>query len=192
MPLIIFCSEHIEKNIITFCDKELFLFLLKNNFVNWDYYILYYLFSLKIFRLIILKGISYFSKYNIKNNTINKLYMQQYLNEINERTSIININRKIYNQDSDKNESFKFFYTDNFSINSIINFNSYHIFIEYEKLNSKICWEFALNFKQMKYLSNISKYESLETFLPKIIQTNFEDGTLSMDFSIFEYFNSNI
>ena len=192
MPLIIFCSEHIEKNIITFCDKELFLFLLKNNFVNWDYYILYYLFSLKIFRLIILKGISYFSKYNIKNNTINKLYMQQYLNEINERTSIININRKIYNQDSDKNESFKFFYTDNFSINSIIDFNSFHIFIESDKLNNKIVYEFCLNFKQMFYLLNISGYENLYSFLPKIIQTNFEERTLNLDFTVLEYFNNKI
>ena len=192
MPLIIFCSEHIEKNIITFCDKELFLFLLKNNFVNWDYYILYYLFSLKIFRLIILKGISYFSKYNIKNNTINKLYMQQYLNEINERTSIININRKIYNQDSDKNESFKFFYTDNFSINSIIDFNSFHIFIESDKLNNKIVYEFCLNFKQMFYLLNISRYENLYSFLPKIIQTNFEERTLNLDFTVLEYFNNKI
>jgi hypothetical protein len=192
MPLIIFWSEHIEKNIITFCDKELFLFLLKNNFVNWDYYILYYLFSLKIFRLIILKGISYYSKYNIKNNTINKLYMQQYLNDINERTSIININRKIYNQDSDKNESFKFFYTDNFSINSIIDFNSFHIFIESDKLNSKIVYEFCLNFKQMFYLLNISRYENLYSFLPKIIQTNFEERTLNLDFTVLEYFNNKI
>ena len=192
MPLIIFWSEHIEKNIITFCDKELFLFLLKNNFVNWDYYILYYLFSLKIFRLIILKGISYFSKYNIKNNTINRLYMQQYLNDINERTSIININRKIYNQDSDKNESFKFFYTDNFSINSIIDFNSFHIFIESDKLNNKIVYEFCLNFKQMFYLLNISRYENLYSFLPKIIQTNFEERTLNLDFTVLEYFNNKI
>ena len=58
---------------MTYCDKELFLFLLKKNFVNWDYYILNYLFSLKIFRLIILKGISIYKKYTIDksdNNTI--------------------------------------------------------------------------------------------------------------------------
>ena len=192
MPLIIFWSEHIEKNVITFCDKELFLFLLKNNFVNWDYYILYYLFSLKIFRLIILKGISYYSKYNIKTNNINNLYMEQYLNNVNERTSIININRKIYNQYSDKNESYKFFYTDNFSTNSIIDFNSFHIFIESDKLNNKICYEFCLNFKQMFYLLNISRYENLDSFLPKIIQTNFEERTLNLDFTVLEYFNNKI
>ena len=44
----------------------------------------------------------------------------------------------------------------------------------------------------MKYLSNINKYENLETFLPKIIKTNFEDGKLSMDFSVFKFFNTKI
>ena len=76
MPLIIFWSEHIKKNIIIFCDKELFLFLLKNNFVNWDYYILYYLFTFKIFRLIILKGISYYSRYNSKSSYMINLYIK--------------------------------------------------------------------------------------------------------------------
>ena len=106
MPLIIFWSEHIRKNIIIFCDKELFLFLLKNNFVNWDYYILYYLFSFKIFRLLILKGISYYSKYSKKSSYTINLYIQQFVNRINKNTNILNINRKIYNQYSDKNESY--------------------------------------------------------------------------------------
>jgi hypothetical protein len=118
--------------------------------------------------------------------------MEQYLNNVNERTSIININRKMYNQYSDKNESYKFFYTDNFSINSIIDFNSFHIFIESDKLNNKIVYEFCLNFKQMFYLLNISRYENLYSFLPKIIQTNFEERTLNLDFTVLEYFNNKI
>ena len=192
MPLIIFWSEHIKKNIIIFCDKELFLFLLKNNFVNWDYYILYYLFTFKIFRLIILKGISYYSRYNSKNSYMINLYIKQFMNKINENTNILNINRKIYNHFSDKNESYKFFYTDNFSINSIIEFNSFHIFIENNKLNNKICFEFCLNFKQMIYLININNYENLNFFIPKIIQTNSSEGTLDLDFSVVEYFNAEI
>ena len=192
MPLIIFWSEHIKKNIIIFCDKELFLFLLKNNFVNWDYYILYYLFTFKIFRLIILKGISYYSRYNSKSSYMINLYIKQFMNKINENTNILNINRKIYNHFSDKNESYKFFYTDNFSINSIIKFNSFHIFIENNKLNNKICFEFCLNFKQMIYLININNYENLNFFIPKIIQTNSSEGTLDLDFSVVEYFNAEI
>ena len=206
MPIIIFWSEHIKKNIITYCDKDLFLFLLQNNFINWDYYILNYLFSIKIFRKIILSGLSLYSNYNLNDfdfpsfterkkehlSTLHKSNNNPLISYINETSIILNSNKKVYNQLNENNESYKFFYTDNFSINSIIDFHSYHIFIEYDKLNSKICWEFALNFKQMKYLTNINKYESLETFLPKIIHTNFEDGTLSMDFSVFEFFNSKI
>ena len=207
MPIIIFWSEHIKKNIIAYCNKDLFLFLFQNNFINWDYYVLNYLFSIKAFRQIILRGLSfYYNDNNINNEKITSFTDRETKNRIfskiiqkksyyssfsyiNEKTIILNTNKKIYNQLNQNNESYQFFYTDNFSINSIIEFHSYHIFIENDKLNSKICWEFALNFKQMKYLSNISKYEELESFLPKIIKTNFEDGTLTIDFSVFEYFN---
>ena len=210
MPIIIFWSEHVKKNIIAYCDKDLFLFLFQNNFVNWDYYILNYLFSIKIFRQIILSSLSFYSNIFMNNAELSsftererkkdffsqspnrKKFDNSKISSINEKTIILNTNKKIYNQLNENNESYKFFYTDNFSINSIIDFHSYHIFIEYDKLNSNICWEFAINFKQMNYLSNINKYESLETFLPKIIQTNFEDGNISIDFSIFEYFNTKI
>jgi hypothetical protein len=209
MPIIIFWSEHIKKNIVTYCEQKLFLFLLKNNFINWDYYILNYLFSIKIFRKLILKGLSFYSnnnisktklsslnKFRIKDVIISKLKESDTDNSlfsfIDEKTIILTANRKIYNNLNENNESYIFFYTDNLNHNSIIDLHSYHIFIEYDKLNSKNCWEFALNFKQMNYLSMIDKYESLETFLPKIIYTNFEDHTLSIDFSILENFNIKI
>jgi hypothetical protein len=209
MPIIIFWSEHIKKNIVTYCEQKLFLFLLKNNFINWDYYILNYLFSIKIFRKLILKGLSFYSNNNIsktKLSSLNKFRIKDVIisklketdtdnslfSFIDEKTIILTANRKIYNNLNENNESYIFFYTDNSNHNSIIDLHSYHIFIEYDKLNSKNCWEFALNFKQMNYLSMIDKYESLETFLPKIIYTNFEDHTLSIDFSILENFNIKI
>ena len=200
MPIIIFWSEHIKKNIMTYCDKELFLFLLKKNFVNWDYYILNYLFSLKIFRLIILKGISIYKKYTIDksdNNTIDinnlsTLYLKKPLDYINDKTLMINLNKKIYNQYNTNNETYKFFYTDNFSINSIIDLNSFHIFIENDKVNKNICYEFCLNFKQMCHLINISHYEDLENFLSKIVQLNLEEGKINLDFSVLEFYSNNL
>jgi hypothetical protein len=200
MPIIIFWSEHIKKNIMTYCDNELFLFLLKKNFVNWDYYILNYLFSLKIFRLIILKGISIYKKYTIDksdNNTIDinnlsTLYLKKPLDYINDKTLMINLNKKIYNQYNTNNETYKFFYTDNFSINSIIDLNSFHIFIENDKVNKNICYEFCLNFKQMCHLINISHYEDLENFLSKIVQLNLEEGKINLDFSVLEFYSNNL
>ena len=44
----------------------------------------------------------------------------------------------------------------------------------------------------MKLLNEISKYEPLETFLPKITKTDFQNGRLSIDFSLFHQFNINI
>lgn len=50
-----------------------------------------------------------------------------------------------------------------------------------------------LNFKQMRFLIEISKYDSLQSFLPKIIKTNFEFGKLNIDFNVFdEHFNAKI
>ena len=87
---------------------------------------------------------------------------------------------------NENNESYIFFYTDLNLNNCILNFHSYHINIEYKKLNPKQKWEFLLNFKQMKYLNEVSKYDNLISFLPKIIKTNFEYGTLDINFNVFD------
>lgn len=39
MPKIFFSYEDIDYNIVSYCDKNLFLYLYKNNFINWDFYI---------------------------------------------------------------------------------------------------------------------------------------------------------
>ena len=193
MPMIIFWSEHVKKNIITYCDENLFLFLLQNNFVNWDYYIIHYLFSIKSFRSIILKSLSFYALQKFKNLQITSYRCkssigQKYLN-INEKLIFLNDNHRVYNQLSDNNESYTFFYTDNFSINSIIDFHSYKITIDYNKLNPKLTWVFILNFKQMRHLIRLSKNENLEKILQKIIITNFEEGKLDIDFSFFNDLN---
>ena len=166
--------------------------------------------SLKIFRFFILKGISFYNKYsmsdalqkNIKNqrnrnkNKFSHINIRTFLKKeykyIDDRNILLNNEKKIFNQFSENNESYKFFYTDNFSINSIIEINSFKILIDNPELNNKIYWEFLLNFKQMIFLTNINNYEKLENFLPKIIITNFEEGYLNLDLNILEYFNNKI
>jgi hypothetical protein len=125
-------------------------------------------------------------------NNISTLYLKKPLDYINDKTLLINLNKKIYNQYNSNNETYKFFYTDNFSINSIIDLNSFHIFIENDKVNKNICFEFCLNFKQMRHLVNISRYEDLESFLSKIIQLNIEEGKINIDFSILEYYDNSL
>ena len=208
LPTIQLWCEHLNRTIITFCDKNLFLFMFKNNFINWDFYALHYFFSIKTFRKLIIRKYSLEirpllktlyknsknNSYNYEDSYFNNLYSQIdiKISSSNFNTSLYTREKKINNLLNDKNESFIFFYTDNFNTNSIIDFHSYSILVNYNKLNPYKSWQFHLNFKQMKFLTQITKYESLECFIPKILKTNFEYGTLEMDFSVFEDFNSNI
>ena len=241
MPKIYFKYKSLKNEIIAFCDKNLFLYLYKNNFINWDFYVLNFLFSIKAFRKIILNNYSIFKQkiftdillsqtinntngklYNSLNNTLfsfrnktrnninekdryntNTNTITNNISTINNKESknfeipiepiIINKNEnKIYNTLNENNESLLFFYTDNLYNNSIIKLYSYLIIIDYEKLNPKLKWKYYLDFKQMKQLNEISKYESLDSFLPKIIKTDFQNGYLSMDFSLFDEFDIDI
>ena len=212
MPKIYFSYQNYNYNIIAFCEKKLFLYLYKNNFINWDFYALNYLFSFKLFRKII-TNIFAFNKNEklIKNKiftnlkkmkspfakTWNKLNLIEEDNnssdEIDQKKDIIISNKKVLNQMSENNEFYMFFYTDRNYDNYIMNLYSYKIKIEHEKINPALKWEFILNFKQMKFLNEVSKYENLITFLPKIIRTNYEIGDLDINFDVFyNNFNAKI
>ena len=228
MPIIYFKYKDLKNEISAFCEKNLFLYIYKNNFINWDFYALNFLFSIKAFRKIILSNYSLVKKkifkdiifcktintekslnsinnflsfrnkqkkmINIKEQNKNILYdIDNKIYEFSNEALIINKNKnKIYNALNENNESYLFFYTDDLCTNSIIKLYSYLIVIDYEKLNPKLTWKYYLDFKQMKQLNEISKYESLDTFLPKLIKTDFQNGLLSMDFSLFEEFDIDI
>jgi len=221
MPIIYFKFKTMKSEILAYCDKKLFLYIYKKNFVNWDFYVLNYLFSIKAFRKIILNNYSIANKLILselfsksmngeeKNLTMNNFFSLKNQkkgenegfnilsenNKFNIFTERIIINRnknKVYNILNENNESYLFFYTNSSYINCIIKLYSYLIDIDYDKLNPKLKWKYFLDFKQMKQLNEISKYESLDSFLPKIIKTDFQNGLLSMDFSLFDEFNIEI
>ena len=217
MPIIYFNYKNLKEEIATFSDKSLFLFMYKNNFINWDFYCLNYLFSLKAFRKIILQNYSLARKNIIPknkfeenisfvNNTINIFNKKSrgmsskttlnihnlVLNNSDEKTIINRDSAKIYNMINSNNESYIFFYTDELHQNTLVKIYSYIILIDYDKLNPKIRWKYILDFKLMKLLNEITKYESLETFLPKIIVTDFQNGKLSIDFALFKEFDVDI
>ena len=207
MPIIYFNYKNLKEEIATFCDKSLFLYMYKNNFINWDFYSLNYLFSLKVFRKKILQNYAFVRKTFLskENNVLNQINKKSRILSSNSTFNIkrdININEEIpiinrdksktYNMINNSNESYIFFYTNKLYQNTLIKVYSYLILIDYDKLNPKIRWKYVLDFKQMKLLNEITKYEPLETFLPKIIKTDFQNGNLFIDFSVFDEFNINI
>ena len=203
MPKIFFLYEEIGHNIVTYCNQNLFLYLYKNNFINWDFYKLNYIFSIKNFRNIILQFFSFYKDYSlIKNSTNNKKEIKNIksismlrknfhlCNIIEDKNNKIKnlflLNKKIFTQINENNESFTFFYSDSNLNNYILDFHSYNINIEYKQLNPLLKWKFVLNFKHMKYLNEISKYENIYSFLLKIIKTDFEHGELDINLNIFD------
>jgi len=212
MPIIYFNYKNLKDEIAVYCDKALFLFLYKHHFQNWDFYSLNYLFSLKAFRKVILQNYSLTKKYILNlfknDNTNNKNNLLQYLNKgskrINSSQKNININsneektilnkdkNKIFNVINDNNESYIFFYTNESYQNTLVKLYSYVITIDYDKLNPKVRWKYILDFKLMKKLNEINKYQPLDTFLPKITKTDFQNGFLSIDFSLCNEFNIDI
>jgi hypothetical protein len=55
----------------TIVDYELLFYMFNNNFINWDFYIFNYFFSIKDFRLMISKTFSYIEHNNLNNLNIN-------------------------------------------------------------------------------------------------------------------------
>ena len=153
MPIIFFNYKNLKEEIALYCDKTLFLFMYKHHFINWDFYALNYLFSIKIFRKRILQNYSIINKNILKsilphstlNNNKTENTILNYMNKtsriinedtlikndkfvLNEEITILNKDKnKIYNMINPINESFLFFYTDNLYQNTLIKMHSYII-----------------------------------------------------------------
>jgi hypothetical protein len=180
--------------------------LYQNNFVDWDFFILHYLYYLHDFRKYISKNLSLWGNFNLflrkkiidrnnniefndssKNNIIedkksilpvlNNAYYQYYLN--NFYTSKININ----------DDDYKFIFT-LFNGNNLIKFKfkSYILYAFINNINKPEIYRFKFNFKQMKVLYYRSKFENFKLFLKRLI--SIKNKKIYLDYSYFDSFNS--
>jgi len=145
--------------------KDLMLFLLKNNFENWEFYILNYLMTIKNFRHFFGKN---FSK---KTKNIPKLISN---------TKIINL----IDENNLKNK-FIFFNTDENGQNFLNVIKSFFIIVK--KFMKKFEFNFSLH--QMVILSIINKFEKLSDFFPKILIENKIEEKISINNEFFEHFD---
>ena len=206
MPEISLIFRDYEKQLNHCIDKELFLYLHQNNFVDWDFFIMHYLYHLQDFRKFIGKNLSLRSNIN--------LFL---------RKKIINENNKIDFNDSKKsnlnnisigvmssiNNNYNKFYLNNFYISKInINedehkfiftifngknfikykFKSYILYAFINNANKPDIYAFKFNFRQMKVLYYRSKFENFKLFLKRLI--SIKNKTIHLDYSYFDSFNS--
>ena len=207
MPQISIKLPEYKKQINHFINKEILIFLYKNNFKNWNFYLNHYLFTLKKFRTLISIILSYYTLFNslkenhLKNNNINTLKLNKIKRE-NSKNNDTNKNAEKsvtyekYNLSNLKLEQ----YENSINDNEYIFFVSDDEYIHLYKMKSYVLFAYTSNdikqpkiyyfdfsFFQMRVLFYKSKYENLTQFLQRIIKINKDKKKIYLDYF---YFNS--
>ena len=162
-----------HKQITKYIDAELLLFLLEHNFVNWDFYVIHYLFSIKYFRTLI---VSILSKHN--NNT-SHFKDKNNIRLSNTKTNCLSL----------KENTYHFYYTFNHMKNYLCVIHSYSIIILDKRVIPKREHVFKLALDKMKIIFDISKKETLTQFFQKILTINKTNLNVDLNIDILDDFN---
>ncbi len=163
---------------------ELLFYIFNQNFINWDFYIFNYFFSIKQFRLIISKTFSYIEKNNINNLNVN-----------------LSLIPRILNFEDLKLYSYCFYVTNENNINEMYIIKSSELIMkiklldadkeEYEK-EEKIYFNLFQN-KKLSYCIKNIKYpkDFLKKFFNVKIYNNRERYIFNFDYDKFNDINVN-
>ena len=163
----------IRKNI----NIELLLFLSENNFKNWDFYVMEYLFSYYDFTIMIS---SFFSRYKSKS----KLMLNS---NYNVKNNIIYLTREKKSKYSIKLTKLEYIFTNENLNNYIKILHNYKLFVFNKKINPYFQFCFHLNFKQMKALYLASKKQGIKYILEKLIIMDKDNMKIKLNY---EYLNN--
>ena len=208
MPEISIIFKEYEKQLNHHINKELFLYLYQNNFMDWDFYVLHYLFCQKNFRIFLGKTLS------LKNNL--KIFLSKKKVNLENKKSVIsskntNISEKpikIFTSSFIKDSYKEYFLISHYSsgINitendiefifyclnennlDICKFKSYTLFVFINNINKPIIYEFNFNFKQMRILFFRNHFENFDIFLKRLLFI--KDDLINLDYSYFNSFYS--
>ena len=193
MPKVIIYFDKFKKEIDHFLNKELLVYLIMNNFKDFNYYVIHYLFTLKKFREGVYKALSYnnlFNLYPFFTHIINNEYYNGDL--IYEKYHISNIRFEEFENSLNDNE-YSFYVSDDDNFH-LFKLKSYTLFIySNESLedtkNSKIFY-FNFSFHHMKVLFYKSKYDNLLQFIQRLLKYNPITKNIFFDYNFFSSFKN--
>ena len=156
---------------------ELIFFFLENNFINWDFYAIEYLFSFCKFSLIINNFLSIYkiNKYHFKSNFILK-------------NKNINLSEEKKLKYSRKNYNLEYIFTDENLNNYIKVFRSYKILIYNKKLNQNYQFCFHINLTQMKSLYYSIKKQGVKYLIEKIFTIDKDTMKIKLNYDYLDNF----
>lgn len=174
LPFVKLTFLNLSTQVFTRCHSNFILYLINNNFKNWDYYTIRYLFSIKKFRKIIMMPTSKIAKVvNAFQNSTYVIIKDSIVDFIDEK----NIEQK-----------YLYFNTDEHGRQSINIIHSYSM-ISYSDMGKNTSFLFNLN--QMKILSFISQYEPLSSFLLKLLIKSSDTHQAKLNYDFFNTFKEN-
>ena len=151
-------------------DYKLMIVLIQNNFVNWSFYIVHYLFSFMKFRTLIQRFLSKQKRSFASNEIVSSDNIVDYIDSKNISKEYMYIN------------------TDDKGCNSINVIRSYSMIYYSDKGKN---FNFSFNLNQMKILSFISQFECLSSFLLKLIIQTTNQLTVKLNYDFFNTFDKN-
>ena len=170
-----------------YIDIELLYFLLKRDFLNWDFFIVHYLFSFKSFRWIVK---TYLSKNKSKNLQLK--YNPEKHGYIRFERTGLNLNIFLTNEKSlsitKNNHHYMFLYTNEELKNYLKILHSYSALVSNDAINTKNEFCFSFNFSQMIILNKISKIQELSDFINKLLYT--QNSYIFLQFNFFIHFDN--
>ena len=192
MPKIIIYFPKFKKELNHFIHHELFVYLLMNNFSNFNNILIHYLFTLKKFRTGIYKALSYndLIKFNPEFSDI--LNNDNYLlnNIIYDKYHISNIRFEDYENSLNDNE-YIFYVSDDEKFH-LYKMKSYTLYIYsmkfLEDLKKSKIFFFNFSFHHMKVLFYKNKYDNLIQFLQRLLTYNPVTKKIFFDYKFFSSF----
>ena len=178
----------IDKIIIKkFVNVELLLLLLGNNFNCWEFYILKYLLSFKIFRTLMQ---IYYSKINNSYKYLVEITKNEafpdYIDVIhNKNDYIINLSQKKTITGGMKTKKFFFIYSDSKS-NYYKILHNFCLKIFNNKVNPNNKFNFHFNYEQMRKINHISKKQGLCPFFAKLVENDFKSKKIKLNYDFLD------
>ena len=177
VPQILVNFPSTKKTLVHFIPKEMMLYLMRHNFVNWDFYLVRNLFTYKKFRTVIMSLLS--KKTNKYNSSLNHKQILIYITQ----PKIINY---IDNIETKHNFFFVHTYNDYTNVFFILHSLSCHVM----HVNKGHTFIFDLN--QTQILINMSQFDSLTHFINKLLLLDPLTNKLSFNYSYFSTYNKEL
>jgi hypothetical protein len=172
MPIIEFTLTKRNQTFTKFIEKEFMLYLIQQNFVQWDTNLLNYLIRYKLFR-----------------ENLHTPFQTEKLTIVLDRDQVL---VESANSDSavcgkrPKSNYLDFFVTDEKSITKYYKFKSYSIQVYVNLFDKNNKFSYPFNLSHMLNLEKLRKFIDLKDYLPKVLLISYKSQTVGLDTKYFE------